>query len=106
MIAATSPAFTVRFRPSRIGLPCISTLRSLTSSIITLSFSLFAVEIAERIVAAADIGEFGGDQALVGRHHRGDGEFVGIGIFDNFRIETRGKAEIAQLRRTRIDDLM
>src|SRR5579883_255242 len=34
MIAATSPAFTVRSRPSRIGLPWISTRRFLTSSIL------------------------------------------------------------------------
>ena len=37
MIAATSPAFTVRLRPSRIGWPWMETERFLTSSIIALS---------------------------------------------------------------------
>ena len=53
MIAATSPVFTVRFKPSRIGLPLIEALRFLDFQH-DFSCSLFAVEMADSAFDPAD----------------------------------------------------
>src|SRR5262249_4793631 len=106
MMACTVPLLTESSSPLRICLPSTSTCRFLTSNrcIARLALSVLAVEvIGRRQAAEADIG-CGLEVAVL--HARGDGDLARIGIVHHVHSAPARNAEIAQILRAGVDQLV
>src|SRR5262245_20086876 len=106
MMACTVPLLTESSSPLRICLPSTSTCRFLTSNrcISRLALIVLAVEvIGRRQAAEADKG-CGLEVGVL--HARGDGDFAGIGIVHYVHPAPARNAEIAQILRAGVDELV